>query len=574
MNSLSAMKVPSHASQKKPLNLSAGQDPAWGEFILTAEFILENNCADPCTASNPSDGGALFRSNKDLELPSTNQVNTLLRTGHSRAQHRRQAIFDKYLTIALFIFPYIILQGIWTALFGRRSPHQIRDSVYLRICELKVGHTDRGNQRRQRIAQVLGTLTYISALIIAVLCPILFILSIIVNELNLSDLPQGETYSHIGQWSPWAATAQILIAVAISLFHRDMEDGLFKIANQTFYRIDHVVHRAERHCNQSHSKDPTDTEVGDRSHAHRRKSTAPHPHIPRRMFSYIREMIRLHVVEPAKKRLGSVRKRIREEYKNEVSFWRDPNSVPWHTNRHGDVVLHRPDCVLRPRYIQRGDVNTLPATHARNHERLDLSLLPGSNKIREPLERLGISQKIHGAKVSYVDIPTTISPDNVSIRKGQPSVESQTPTGPSTTPTDTSLTQASAFSTQPHQRSFSPTSPGLSPHAQASTSPAPVSPASAAGYMTAFASPTSSFVPSVNGGQSSEPTPTDHFALHNRKPALPSSALSTTSVNAARTDRIHPRVSYLQVQHRDSETFSDTVTLKRDENGVYRIMEQ
>lgn len=119
-------------SPEGKLDLSAGRNSSWPGLIPTVEFIEANNCLDQCHRAAPSFENAIFRSSDDLRLLDKTQVNMLLEIGQTKEERKAKA-FSYYLAITFCVFPYILLQGFLTALFGRRRPSQIRDSVYLSI---------------------------------------------------------------------------------------------------------------------------------------------------------------------------------------------------------------------------------------------------------------------------------------------------------------------------------------------------------------------------------------------------------------------------------------------------------
>ena len=141
----------------------------------------------------------------------------------SSKERKKQRFVKGYTKYGLLFLPYILLQGIWTALFGRRNPIQIRDKVYLFLSHPKASKW----QKWQRsIGKYFALTIFAWAVFIVVIRPPLFVVNLVAAELNISDYPQSETAQHIGSWTPWAATGLVLFAAFAARFHSSAVDNL------------------------------------------------------------------------------------------------------------------------------------------------------------------------------------------------------------------------------------------------------------------------------------------------------------------------------------------------------------
>ena len=213
-------------SSGKTLNLAAGQNPKWNELIPNQEFIIKNNCIDPCHGVDPS-VGSIFRTSDDLQILTKSQINEYSLTGLDKNELKQREFIYGYQKYGLVFLPYILAQGIVTVLFGRRDPIQIRDKIYLLLGRPKTRLEVPKWQKL--IAKYFALMIFARAILIVVICPPLFILNLVAAELDISTLPQSETSRHIGSWGPWAATGLVLGAAAVANFHAPVWKGLKKL---------------------------------------------------------------------------------------------------------------------------------------------------------------------------------------------------------------------------------------------------------------------------------------------------------------------------------------------------------
>ena len=214
------------------LNMTAGQAPAWTDLVLDAEWIQENNCDNPCSSSfsrNP-----VFRTNSDLQLPTRHEREFLdswffrIQFAHSPERNDIKGLkFFHYITFGIWSVVTILAQGTYTVCFGRRTPAQARGRFYKFLRAKRCG---------VRLAQCLATYCYLWAVIMLILCPVVFLLNLTTIELYLNNFPESDPLIHVGAWSSWAATALVLIAALISRYHEDASNAFTKLKKQVKYR--------------------------------------------------------------------------------------------------------------------------------------------------------------------------------------------------------------------------------------------------------------------------------------------------------------------------------------------------
>jgi hypothetical protein len=214
------------APESGVLNVTAGQPPiqevngemAFNFFVITQEFIDQNNCQSPC--SDPVGGTALFRTENDLALLSAYQrFRALGGLSDSAFQAKEQALILDYAYYWSYIVVYVLIEGIWTACFGRNKPSQTRTMLYgffSRIPLSRKPHINQIGALQRMIAQAIALTAYSWSVFIIVIAIPLLAVNITVLELYISELPQGESSIHIGAWSPWASTALVLFVAAFA----------------------------------------------------------------------------------------------------------------------------------------------------------------------------------------------------------------------------------------------------------------------------------------------------------------------------------------------------------------------
>jgi hypothetical protein len=195
--------------------------------LIDAAWANAHGCSTPCKALASTLGPAIFRQADDYQLVSLSQVVKAFEVpGRISGEERLTNRFQSFVLVwSIFVIPYIILQGVMAAAFGRRTPTQARDALYIFVRD---GRRPQGSlppansgvrPHRKLLAKWLALATYAWALFVTIICVPVLILSMFATESYLFGLPQSESATSIGSWSPWAGTALVLIAALISKFH-------------------------------------------------------------------------------------------------------------------------------------------------------------------------------------------------------------------------------------------------------------------------------------------------------------------------------------------------------------------
>jgi hypothetical protein len=202
------------------LNMSVGQIELVPSFVMTKEWLDENNCGNPCTSALLPISA--FRVASDL-VP-VNVVGLDQSFGASaRSLNSAKTQFETfYFGVGFFVIFFVVAQGAFVACFGKRSPRQIRDFIYLVFADLRIpfrkhqSPIGQPSQRRVFCAKWAALSVYLYAVFTSVLSIPLLILNMVASELVLNPLPENENHVHIGAWSPYAATGLVLLAAFLA----------------------------------------------------------------------------------------------------------------------------------------------------------------------------------------------------------------------------------------------------------------------------------------------------------------------------------------------------------------------
>ena len=341
------------------LNFTAGQDVNWDHVVIDDEFIQENLCLDPCRGRPKPNGGSLFRSDDDYRAFRQADVNFYVGleaalNGHPKTEKQmHQRLFLFYLNPGMLLLLYILLQGIWAALFGRRSPRRVKNFIYDWGCSLKVPYLTpigaKGQKEeiytpaqrlQRRIFKYFSLSVYLYAVFAAVLCLPVLVGNILATEYWLRGIPTSETQDHIGAWAPLAATGLIMCAVVVHHVQGHVWENVKKIivqARARTLRIAHEIGRCWRYLRRKHL---SDTEKGNRpglEEFHRPKSDGPHPKIVRITgLSALRTLV--GPLSEVRDHINITRNSFEKEWYYLKAFCKDPDDrrkfVPRHRTDH------------------------------------------------------------------------------------------------------------------------------------------------------------------------------------------------------------------------------------------------
>ena len=207
-----------------------------GVQYIGPSYVQEHNCTNPC--STPP-FHTIFRRTSDLILISNETFYDLYGESANKHKAREVNFYYSFTFWSDFLFPYIILQGIWASCFGRRRPFEVRDEVFIFWNRLKIPHFQGKVAKlwQQRIAKVWALFSYLAAVFVAFVCVPLFILNLFAYEFALAIRPVSEAFPLVGQWSPWAATCLVFLAALIAHYHDRMIDTSVWIMNIYLARL-------------------------------------------------------------------------------------------------------------------------------------------------------------------------------------------------------------------------------------------------------------------------------------------------------------------------------------------------
>lgn len=198
--------IPSFASC--PKGISPDCDFIINNQILDFESYNRCQCSDFCGLLSPS---APLRS-------STNMV-ALLGRKIANKDLEKDA-FWSLLKINLFALAFIILHGAVGILTCRSSQAGVRNALF-RLLNKGAAGLQRTTLRKSQtfLAKFVAASFYIFAILGAFICPMVFVVTIVVNELLVNALPVSEHSDAVGAWSSWVAAAFVLLAGGVTRYH-------------------------------------------------------------------------------------------------------------------------------------------------------------------------------------------------------------------------------------------------------------------------------------------------------------------------------------------------------------------
>ncbi|KAI9718120.1 MAG: hypothetical protein M1812_004378 [Candelaria pacifica] len=232
------------------------------DTVIDPWFVWEYGCTNPCTAysslSLVRPDPDMYQPIGDLRLISNSTLERFLGYSTDTREQRQLAFHTGYEKYGLVMFPYILMQGLWTVLFGRRRPFQVRDKCFLFANNLKIPlfHTPRAKALQLWTAKVWALLIYAWAVLITIISVPLFVLNIISNEFSLAEHEESEQPFQIGQWQPWVATLLALLAAIIGKYHERGVDAIITGFNscmgmrKRLFSSKHQRHDAEKGVHQ------------------------------------------------------------------------------------------------------------------------------------------------------------------------------------------------------------------------------------------------------------------------------------------------------------------------------------
>ncbi|MCJ1314824.1 hypothetical protein MMC15_000136 [Xylographa vitiligo] len=287
------------------MNYTVGQNPEWTVLVVDAEFVQTNNCLDPCNGAQidpynllPIPGGtAIFRNMDDSQILTMAEINYLTDIGISKSQSRNLHFVEFYVQWGLLVLPYILLQGIYAAFFGRKAPREVRDMLYFYFKDRRIPYFTsawakqrsvsayiRAKRVQRWLSQYFCLTMYLWAIFVTILCGPLLVANVVASEIALDHVAQSESAIHVGAWAPWAAAGLVIFAAGVARFQTAIVINIEEMFQELADRTGHIFRVSKRRLRTLHHKPQTDSEKASRpvlkdSNSH---SAAPFPQVVRK----------------------------------------------------------------------------------------------------------------------------------------------------------------------------------------------------------------------------------------------------------------------------------------------------
>lgn len=191
--------------------------------FLSFDFYTVCNCNDSCGAVSLSQ--APFRTGQSLQpyLISDMTIKLVL----------SKTVFWVGIVDALLL-GFIFGHGILALLEVKLTQAELRNKVFL-IIGGRSSFSHRPNfasKARYYIAKAVASTFFLIAIAVAIITPVVFTVSIIINEINVWGYPVSERPDAVGQWSTYVGGAFVLVAAVVQEHHVAWGHALHRIWNK------------------------------------------------------------------------------------------------------------------------------------------------------------------------------------------------------------------------------------------------------------------------------------------------------------------------------------------------------
>ena len=121
--------------------------------------------------------------------------------------------------LSVIVLPIVILQYVHVLWSDRRSPAEARNRIHDLIHRYG---TDWPSKTVSSFALIVASIIYIHALLMLIICPLLFFFNVFFNEWFLAYYPQGEAVTAMSQWSPVVSVILVVIGVSLAQIRRNV----------------------------------------------------------------------------------------------------------------------------------------------------------------------------------------------------------------------------------------------------------------------------------------------------------------------------------------------------------------
>ncbi|KAF2088809.1 hypothetical protein K490DRAFT_64022 [Saccharata proteae CBS 121410] len=178
-----------------------------GDELLSAGDFSRCDCTDFCPLISPKSplrrGGNMVAILSEKLSLKTQDSSTFLRVWK----------------VSLAAVAMVLAQLIFSILTGGSSQVEVRAWVF----EFLNGDGEQQKKLLQKTRQILAAFLagslYVGAIFIAVLCPLIGVLTIVLNELLIQSIPRSEHSDAVGAWASWVGTGFVITAGLIIRYH-------------------------------------------------------------------------------------------------------------------------------------------------------------------------------------------------------------------------------------------------------------------------------------------------------------------------------------------------------------------
>ncbi|KFX92083.1 hypothetical protein O988_07435 [Pseudogymnoascus sp. VKM F-3808] len=201
--------------------------------ILYRDFYQKCECFDFCGVLSPT---AAMRAGE-------NMVPFIISNKAEKAANNDD--FLKLFVVNLFALAFITINGAIGVLESFYSQSEVRNGIF-RLCNAdlrmwikvlfegerqehllnKFGRQSAGllKTKRKRVrflfAKAMATMFYLLAILLTVLCPVVFITSVITSEILIQNYPPSEHSDAIGAWGAWVGAILVIFAAVIEKYSK------------------------------------------------------------------------------------------------------------------------------------------------------------------------------------------------------------------------------------------------------------------------------------------------------------------------------------------------------------------
>ncbi|KAL5346455.1 hypothetical protein ACLOAV_008726 [Pseudogymnoascus australis] len=215
---------------------------------LFRDYYEKCDCIDFCGTLSPT---APMRSGE-------NMVPWLLTDADKTAFSKE---FRKLFFVNLFALAFITINGAIGVLESYYSQSEVRNAIF-RVCnadlrlwikvlfegereekllrrysrEDKSMKETTGKKIRYHIAKATAASFYLLAIFLSVICPIVFISSVITSEIYIQTFPPSEHSDAVGAWGAWVGATLVIVAAVIDRYSKDWLNALVVLL-RAFWRV-------------------------------------------------------------------------------------------------------------------------------------------------------------------------------------------------------------------------------------------------------------------------------------------------------------------------------------------------